>query len=44
MKARTALEALAEVDETARSWFVEETIDHYAEHAEDIARFAAGSA
>ena len=44
MKARTALEALAEVDETARSWFVEETIDHYAEHAEEIARFAAESA
>jgi hypothetical protein len=44
MKARTALEALADVDETARSWFVEETIDHYAEHAEEIARFAAASA
>ncbi len=44
MQARTALEALAEVDETARSWFVEETIDHYAEHAQEIGRFAAGSA
>jgi predicted TPR repeat methyltransferase len=44
MKARTAFEAIVEVDETASSWFVDETFDHYAEHAEEIARFAAGSA
>jgi hypothetical protein len=43
MKARTALEALDEVDETATSWFVEETFDHYPEHTEEIERFAAGS-
>ena len=40
MKARTALEALDEVDESASSWFVEETFEHYAEHADEIARFA----
>jgi hypothetical protein len=43
MKARTAFEAIAEVDETASSWFVDETFEHYAEHTEEIARFAAGS-
>jgi predicted TPR repeat methyltransferase len=43
MKARTALEALDEIDETATSWFVEETFDHYPEHTEEIQRFAAGS-
>jgi predicted methyltransferase len=43
MKARTALEALDEVDDTARSWFVDETFDHYPEHTEEIARFADGS-
>jgi predicted methyltransferase len=43
MKARTAFEAIVEVDETASSWFVDETFDHYVEHAEEIARFAAGS-
>ena len=43
MKARTALEALSEVDDTARSWFVDETFDHYPEHTEEIARFAAGA-
>jgi hypothetical protein len=42
MKARTALEALDEIDETATSWFVEETFDHYPEHTEEIQRFAAG--
>ena len=40
MKARTALEALREVDETAASWFTEETIEHYPEHTEEITRFA----
>ena len=43
MKARTALEALDEIDETAASWFVDETFDHYPEHTEEIARFAASS-
>lgn len=43
MKARTALEALDEVDDTASSWFVDETFDHYPEHTEEIARFAEGS-
>jgi hypothetical protein len=43
MKARTALEALDELDEAATSWFVEETFDHYPEHTEQIQRFAAGS-
>jgi predicted methyltransferase len=42
-KARTALEALPELDDVATSWFSDETFDHYAEHAEEIARFAAGS-
>jgi predicted TPR repeat methyltransferase len=42
MKARSALEALTEIDDTASSWFVEETFEHYAEHTEEIARFAAG--
>jgi hypothetical protein len=42
MKARTALEALDEVDETASSWFVDETFGHYPEHTEEIARFADG--
>ena len=40
MKARTALEALVEVDESASSWFVEETFEHYAEHTDEIGRFA----
>jgi hypothetical protein len=44
MKARTALEALAEVDDAAATWFTDETFGHYAEHAEEIARFADGSA
>ncbi len=43
MKARTALEALVEVDDRARSWFVDETFDHYPEHTEEITRFADGS-
>jgi hypothetical protein len=42
MKARTALEALPEVDDEAATWFRDETFEHYAEHAEEIARFAAG--
>ncbi len=44
MKARTALEALAQVDETAATWFTDETFDHYPEHTEEIARFAEGRA
>ncbi len=40
MKARTALEALDAVDESASSWFVEETFEHYAEHTDEIGRFA----
>ena len=40
MKARTALEALDAVDESASSWFVEETFEHYAEHTDEIERFA----
>jgi hypothetical protein len=43
MMARTALEALDVVDDTAASWFVDETFDHYPEHTEEIARFADGS-
>ena len=42
MKARTALEALPEVDDEAATWFRDETFEHYAEHAEEIARFADG--
>jgi hypothetical protein len=41
MKARTALEALTEVDDRAASWFTDETFDHYPEHTEEITRFAA---
>jgi hypothetical protein len=44
MKARTALEALAEVDEAASTWFSDETFEHYAEHTEEISRFADGPA
>jgi len=40
MKARTALEALDDVDDVAATWFADETFDHYAEHTEEIARFA----
>ncbi len=29
MKARTALEALGEVDEAAATWFTDETFEHY---------------
>jgi hypothetical protein len=39
-RAREALMALPAVDHEAESWFKEETIDHYAEHADEIARFA----
>jgi hypothetical protein len=42
MKARTALEALPEVDDAAATWFTDETFQHYAEHAEEIGRFATG--
>ena len=40
MKARTALEALGEVDDAAASAFTDETFDHYPEHTDEIARFA----
>lgn len=39
-RARQALIDLAAVDHEAESWFKEETIDHYAEHADEIGRFA----
>jgi hypothetical protein len=44
MKARTALEALAAVDDATATWFSDETFEHYAEHAEEISRFADGAA
>ena len=43
MKARTALDALADVDDAAATWFSDETFEHYAEHTEEIARFADGA-
>ena len=43
MKARTALEALGEVDDAAATWFADETFEHYAEHTDEIARFADGA-
>ena len=39
-RARTTLEGFETVDHEAESWFQEETIDHYLEHAQEIARFA----
>ncbi len=39
-RAREALTAMPNVTHEAESWFREETIDHYAEHADEIARFA----
>ncbi len=39
-RAREALRALDQVGYEAASWFKEETFDHYAEHAEEIARYA----
>ena len=39
-RARRALEAFDTVDHEAALWFSEETTDHYAEHAQEIARFA----
>ena len=41
-RAREALDALRAVDHEAESWFKEETIDHYVEHTDEIARFADG--
>jgi hypothetical protein len=41
-RARAAFEALAEPDEHAVEWFTDEAVDHYAEHAAEIAAFAAG--
>ncbi|HEX7248618.1 MAG TPA: DinB family protein [Actinomycetota bacterium] len=40
MKARTALEALTEVDDAAATWFTDETFDHYPEHTDEITKFA----
>jgi hypothetical protein len=39
-RAREALEAMDAVTSEAEGWFKEETIDHYAEHADEIARYA----
>jgi hypothetical protein len=39
-RARAALASLDAVDHEASSWFKEETIDHYLEHAQEVARFA----
>ncbi len=39
-RAREALLAMDDVGHEAASWFKEETFDHYAEHAEEIARYA----
>lgn len=44
MKARTALEALAHVDDAAAKAFTDETFDHYPEHTDEITRFAERSA
>jgi hypothetical protein len=38
--AREALIAMFAVDREAEEWFTEETFDHYAEHTEEIARYA----
>ncbi|HKN81313.1 MAG TPA: DinB family protein [Actinomycetota bacterium] len=40
---RTVLEALSEIPPAAESDFVDETFEHYDEHAAEIERFAAGS-
>ncbi len=42
MKARTALEALREVDDAAATWFTDETFDHYVQHTQEVTRFAEG--
>jgi Mycothiol maleylpyruvate isomerase N-terminal domain len=39
-RAREALQALDAVTSEAEGWFKEETIDHYAEHADEIGRYA----
>jgi hypothetical protein len=41
-RARSGFEALAEPDANAVEWFTDEAVDHYAEHAAEIAAFAAG--
>lgn len=41
-RARAAFEALPEPNATAVEWFTDETVDHYAEHAAEIAAFAVG--
>ena len=40
MKARTALQALPDVDDSAASAFSDETFGHYPEHTDEIAAFA----
>lgn len=42
MKARSALEALREVDDSAAAAFSDETFGHYPEHTDEIAAFADG--
>jgi hypothetical protein len=39
-RARSAFEALAEPDVHAFKWFTDEAVEHYAEHAAEIAAFA----
>jgi hypothetical protein len=39
-RARDALLAMPTVDHEVESWFKEETIDHYLEHAREVSRFA----
>ena len=39
-RVRRALEAMDAVSHEAESWFKDETIDHYQEHADEIGRFA----
>ena len=39
-RALRALDAMPAVTHEAESWFKEETFDHYAEHADEIGRYA----
>ena len=39
-RARAAFEALPKPDAASVEWFTDETVDHYAEHAAEIAAFA----
>lgn len=43
-RARAAFAALGDPDATAMEWFTDETVDHYAEHAAEIAAFVADPA